>query len=210
MKKHALGVAVVLMCLTAFVLIQPETSAKASDSVAGSLKIATSPAFSGKDIDRVLLIVHPGDSLVSQVMEDIVTKELMSAGLSVVSREQHALISAQELVKQDQLSATTAPAAESSQEIVDLTKIARAAGANAIVTITALTNVIQSNVYNASGRIDKVVSRQIPEAISLTIVNAHSGELLISAYEDYTPDQDVSIAKASVEIGSALGRLLKD
>ena len=91
---------------------------------------------------------------------------------------------------------------------MDITKIARVADANAIVTVTVLTELVQQNVFNNdTGRIKEVRSEQTVKAISITLVDADKGELLACGYANYSSGS--GIADAASEVGKEIVKIVR-
>ena len=169
-----------------------------------------SPDVGSKDIKRVIVLVYPLDSLSSQAMEDIVTTELMMANIDVVSRQKRTIISAEQLSKKQQPKDKDEKSTDSSnsEEVFDITKIARLSTADAIVTITVLSELVQQNIFdNSTGRIKQVHSKQVVTAATLTIVGASDGKLLASGYADY--DLGENIVKTASDMGKEIVKIVR-
>lgn len=169
-----------------------------------------SPDVGSKDIKRVIVLVYPLDSLSSQAMEDIVTTELMMANIDVVSRQKRTIISAEQLSKKQQPKDKDEKSTDSSnsEEVLDITKIARLSTADAIVTITVLSELVQQNIFdNSTGRIKQVHSKQVVTTATLTIVDASDGKLLASGYADY--DLGENIVKTASDMGKEIVKIVR-
>jgi len=141
-------------------------------------KISRTPARKTVKIRRVMIIVQPTGALSSQVMEDAVAAELIAADYGVVSREQRGLIMAKQMARPQP---TTAPGRTDRDEgsVTDITQVAREAKADAIVTISVLTDVVQRNLFDKdTQRVKEVLSQQVVQGFSLALAEAAGGELL--------------------------------
>ena len=201
-------------CLLLIMLIfvfAPVRSLQANQSNKGpNITIAKSPDVDSKDINRVIILVYPLDSLSSQAIEDIVTTELMTANINVVSRQKRTVISAEQLSKKQQPKDKDEKSKDqsNSEEVLDITKIARLSAADAIVTITVLSELVQQNIFdNQTGRIKQVHSKQVVTTATLTIVDASDGKLLASGYADY--DLGENIVKTAGDIGKVLVKIVQ-
>ena len=182
-----------------------------SSNSAGQMVSAKSSGWADSKVGKVLLITYPLDSLDSQVIEDILTTELMLSRVAVVSREQRSLISAEQLSKQG----TPEPEKDSSEakddtneEILDITRIARAAGADAIITLTMLGQVVQRNVFDSeTGQVTEVHSEQLVRAISMTLVGVDKGQLLAAGYASYP--SPLNIAEAASHVGKEIVKIIQ-
>lgn len=175
-----------------------------------NITTAKSPDIGSKDIKRVIILVYPLDSLSSQAIEDIVTTELMMANINVVSRQKRTIISAEQLSKKQQPKDKDEKSTDqsNSEEVLDITKIARLSAADAIVTITVLSELVQQNIFdNQTGRIKQVHSKQVVTTATLTIVDASEGKLLASGYADY--DLGENIVKAASDIGKEIVKIVR-
>ena len=168
-------------------------------------------------ISRLLIVVQPAGTLHSQIVEDVLAAEMMSAGLTVISREKSVDTELQLLEKVEKEAESEgedeqeskADTNEDNKTQVGPLGTAKATGADAIVSVTLLTDVVQRNIYDKQlGRVTEVKSEQVVLAVSCTVVRVSDGALLAAGCTDYS-DKAMTIIPAARSLGASLRGLLR-
>ena len=222
--NSAAALLLVVASLAGLPVTQNAAAQTAGTRQAGRSTLVKAPnAGSLSPIGRLLIIVQPAGTLHSQVVEDALAAEMMAAGLTLVSREKSQSAELKLLEKaaaQEESAAQEKPedkaaADEQSKEEdqekedVSLLGIAKAAGADVIVSVTVLTDVVQRNVFDErAGRVTQVRSEQVVLAVSCTVVRVSDGELLAAGCTDYAGTA-TTIVPAARHLGAALLKLLR-
>jgi len=170
---------------------------------------------SAKAVKDVLLVVQPNDMLHSQVIQDALAAELMSAGVTIVSRERHLSVELEQFAaseredEKEPQGAAKAPKPDKKSGTGPL-EIAKASGATFIVTMTILGDTIQRNVYEPqTARIAEVRTEQVIRSVSCAVVRVSNGELVACGYCDYAGgEKTITVTRVANEWGKALARQL--
>ncbi len=183
----------------------------------GPMLVKAPGAGSLSAISKLLIVVQPAGTLHSQIVEDILAAEMMAAALTVISREKSISTELELLEKiekeakseEDDGKNSESDADENTENESGPLGSARAAGANAIVSVTVLTDVVQRNVYDEKlGRVTEVRSQQVVLAVSCTVVRVSDGALLAAGCTDYS-GKATTIVPAARGLGASLRELLR-
>lgn len=176
-------------------------------------------------MNKLLVVVQPAGTIHGQIVEDALAAEMMTDGLTVVSREkrQSAELKLLEEAAEEAESAgqeepeaaagveeeSKADAEKENKEDMGLLGTAKATGADAIVSVTVLTDAVQHNVYDEQlGRVTQVKSEQVVLAVSCTVVRVSDGALLAAGCTDYS-DAPTTFVPAARSLGASLRELLR-
>jgi len=179
----------------------------------GRLNLVAGPAAKGlRPKGKVLILFEPRGAAPSQVLEDAVSAELISAGTQVVSREKRFAVEVERLKAAGREVDEGEEKGRSEKEkegFPGLLGVAREAGAELLILATALVDVVQRNVYDEqTGRPAEVRSEQVIQAVSCTVVRVRDGELLAAGCADYSTDPR-RVVPVGREVGKAVVALLR-
>lgn len=222
MLKRSSTAPAALLTTVGFLVSLPVVSEVAGQTVGARLSESTGlikapDAGSLSAMRKLLIVVQPAGTLHSQIVEDAISVEMMTAGLTVISRERSVSIELALLQKAEKEAenkgqdekGSESDADEANKNEVGPLGIAKATGADAIVSVTVLTDVVQHNIYDGQlGRVTEVRSEQVVLAVSCTVVRVSDGALLAAGCTDYS-DKATSIVPAARSLGASLRELLR-
>jgi len=184
--------------------------------VADRSRSAKSQLLQSTNIGCALIIASPVGSLQSQLIEDVLSVELMLNGISVISREKKIKTETGKLAVIEQKLRAMAVAEPNETSIdpniqpIEALGLAKECGVHAIITITVLEDVVQRNIYsnNPTHQIAEVRSEQVIQALSWTIVGVGDGELLAAGYIDNSENPQRAVPAAQ-DLGRAITQVIR-
>lgn len=156
-----------------------------------TVKFAWSPGNSQKkvsQIDCVLVSVEPVASIEGKLLEDAITVELFLSNTKVVGRAKTVQLT-NELARKHRSKVEKEGDPNDEADVpVDFLQVAKAGGAQAVLSVTVLANQIQMNVYDkTTARVQEVQSVFRIHMVSMTLVDTTSGDILAAAIAEYEP-----------------------
>ena len=136
--------------------------------------------------ERVAVVVFPVGALSSQLAEDVFATELLRAGFDAVSREHWNAEHRRLLPRPNAVTDVEEDGEPAPGDEPDILEVARAVGADGVITVTLLEGVAQRNVYDdAWTRIEQVRDEVQVKAASLTVVGQSDGAIRLAGYADF-------------------------
>lgn len=220
---------ILLLSSAVFILFLMDASFPANTSSKAETSFSLAADSAGIIPTCVAVFLYPDNSLESMAIGDIVTANLLKAGMKVVSSET-IIRTSQRLARQaeearlaeEQKTKSIADSDETSKSItqkkseaakkqdipfLDNLAIAKEAGADCIIKINILFQTIQQNIYDTEGRRVTEVRTESKVSLITVCVVSNSGNILKVGSASYP--EPVSVAYAADDFGKELVRGLK-
>ena len=171
------------------------------------IRWATAPSVTKEELANVrelFVMVSLAGAVGSQVAEDALAVELMAGGFAVVSRERWAR------EERRQLEAADAKAGEDpeSTTLIDILDVTKACGADAILSVSVLAELVQKNVYGGDQpTVDEVRSVEAIRSAAATLVRVEDGKLMVAGSAEF--ENPPSVIALSRMLGQGLIEQLK-